>query len=87
VGRGELPDEPRLTLSSRYVGAEEIFNFYRARAVEYGVYEHAKFNHKVVGAEWVESAGKWTVKVQDTVSGEVIEDSAEVVINCAGVLK
>ncbi len=76
-----------VTNSPSYVGAEEIFDFYRARAVEYGLYDHAKFSHTVIGAEWNESTGKWTVKVQDTVSGAVFEDSAEVVINCAGVLK
>ncbi|KAK3323137.1 flavin-binding monooxygenase [Cercophora scortea] len=72
--------------SKVYVGAEEIFEFYREKAQEYKVYEHAKFNHKVLGAEWNEETGKWTVKVQDLVSGEVSEDSAEVVLNCAGVL-
>ncbi|KAK3688884.1 flavin-binding monooxygenase [Podospora appendiculata] len=72
--------------SKVYVGAEEIFEFYRQKAQEYKVYEHAKFNHKVLGAVWSEETGRWTVKVQDLVSGEVSEDSAEVVLNCAGVL-
>lgn len=79
--------DPWLTSTSRYVGAEEIWDFYRKRAVEYGLYDRAKFNHRVVSAEWSESSGKWTVKVEDTASGQVLEDSAEVVINCAGVLK
>ncbi|KAG7293464.1 hypothetical protein NEMBOFW57_003515 [Staphylotrichum longicolle] len=72
--------------SKVYVGAEEIWDFYRKRAVEYGLYDRAKFNHRVVSAEWSESSGKWTVKVEDTASGQILEDSAEVVINCAGVL-
>jgi cation diffusion facilitator CzcD-associated flavoprotein CzcO len=55
--------------------------------VKYGLYNHAKFSHRVLSAEWSESTGKWTVKVEDTTTGQVTEDSAEVVINCAGVLK
>jgi cation diffusion facilitator CzcD-associated flavoprotein CzcO len=76
-----------LTLDCRYVGAEEIYEFYRKQAVEYGLYDHAKFNHNVIGAEWNEGSGKWTVTVQDMATGKVFEDSAEVVLNCAGVLK
>ncbi|KAK3900346.1 hypothetical protein C8A05DRAFT_36022 [Staphylotrichum tortipilum] len=72
--------------SKVYVGAEEIYEFYRKQAVEYGLYDHAKFNHNVLGAEWNESSGKWTVTVQDLASGQTFEDSAEVVLNCAGVL-
>ncbi len=76
-----------LTNTLSYVGAEEIFDFYRKQAVEYGLYNHAKFGHTVLSAVWSESSGKWTVKVQNSATGEIFEDSAEVVVNCAGVLK
>ncbi|SPO07708.1 related to monooxigenase [Cephalotrichum gorgonifer] len=72
--------------SKVYVGAEEIWDFYRARAKEYKLYENAKFNHRVISAEWSEADGRWTVKVENTATGEVTVDSAEVIINCAGVL-
>ncbi|KAK2781498.1 hypothetical protein FQN52_001608 [Onygenales sp. PD_12] len=72
--------------SKVYAGAEELWNFYRDRAEEYGVYEHAKFEHQVAGATWNEDSGKWTVKVENLKTGEMVEDSADVVINCAGVL-
>ncbi|EFW15400.1 cyclohexanone 1,2-monooxygenase [Coccidioides posadasii str. Silveira] len=72
--------------SGVYAGAEEIWKFYRDRAEEYGVYEKTKFNHRVAGLTWNENGGKWMVKIEDLKSGQVIEDSAEVVINCAGVL-
>jgi hypothetical protein len=78
---------PRLILVVRYVGAEEIWDFYRDRAKEYGVYEHTKFNHRVVGAEWNDDSGKWIVRIEDLNTGKIIEDSSEVFINCAGVLK
>lgn len=41
----------------------------------------------MVGADWNEDYGRWIVQVEDLESGKVIEDSADVVINCAGVLK
>ncbi|KAL4769731.1 hypothetical protein BDW60DRAFT_224760 [Aspergillus nidulans var. acristatus] len=69
-----------------YAGAEEIWRFYRDRAEEYGVYRTTKFRHQVVGTTWNEARGRWTVRVEDLASGQVFEDSAEVVINCAGVL-
>ncbi|KAK0646766.1 flavin-binding monooxygenase [Cercophora newfieldiana] len=72
--------------SQVYVGAVEIWNFYRAQAKEYGVYEHAKFEHRVVAAEWDEQRGVWKVQVEDLKTGKVVEDEAEVVLNCAGVL-
>ncbi|GAD92007.1 flavin-binding monooxygenase-like family protein [Paecilomyces variotii No. 5] len=72
--------------SKVYAGSEEIWEFYRARAKEYGVYEHAKFEHQVVGAKWDEEQGRWTVNIKNLQTGEVIEDTAEVVINCSGAL-
>ncbi|KAJ5818015.1 Flavin-binding monooxygenase-like family protein [Penicillium riverlandense] len=72
--------------SRLYAGAEEIWKFYRDRAEEYGVYETTKFNHKVVGATWNEENGRWMIKVEDLKTGLATEDSAEVLINCAGVL-
>ncbi|PGG97445.1 hypothetical protein AJ79_09206 [Helicocarpus griseus UAMH5409] len=72
--------------SKVYAGAEELWNFYRDRAEEYGVYERARFNHEIVGATWNESSGKWTVKAKDLKTGQMVVDSADVVINCAGVL-
>ncbi|KAJ5463430.1 hypothetical protein N7475_008374 [Penicillium sp. IBT 31633x] len=72
--------------SQVYAGAEEIWRFYRDRAQEYRVYENAKFDHQVIGAEWSDDTGKWTVKVKSLKTGEFITDSAEVLINCGGAL-
>lgn len=75
-----------LNLNS-YAGAEEIWSFYRDRAKEYRVYDNAKFNHRVVGAKWSDRDGKWTVEAEDLKTGQVIVDSAELLINCGGALK
>ncbi|KAJ5210155.1 hypothetical protein N7491_009963 [Penicillium cf. griseofulvum] len=72
--------------SQVYAGAEEIWDFYRGQAKEYGVYEKAKFEHQVVGAEWRDDDGKWRVEVKNLKTGDVVVDSAEVLINCGGAL-
>lgn len=74
-------------LIDRYAGAEEIWRFYRDRAREYYLYDHAKFEHQVVGAKWNDDEGKWTVNIEDLKTGLVMDDSAEVLINCGGALK
>ncbi|KAB5511525.1 flavin-binding monooxygenase [Coniochaeta sp. 2T2.1] len=72
--------------SKVYAGAEEIFEFYRKEAKRYGLYEHTKFGHRVLSAVWGEAKGRWIVTVEDLATGRISEDSAEVVLNCAGVL-
>jgi hypothetical protein len=76
-----------ILVANRYAGAEEIWGFYRDRAREYKVYEKTKFEHQVVGAKWGEGEGKWTVEVKDEKTGEIVTDSAEILINCGGALK
>lgn len=73
--------------SKVYVGAEEIWDFYRKLAREYGVYEKTKFRHKVVGAEWDDDASVWRVSVENLDTGEIFQDQAEVLFNSGGILK
>lgn len=80
-------NHPVLMLIDRYAGAEEIWRFYRDRAREYHLYNHAKFEHQVVGAKWNDDEGRWTVNIKDLKTGQVMDDSAEVLINCGGALK
>lgn len=51
------------------------------------MYEHTRFGHRVVSAVWSDDDGRWTVTVEDLATGKISEDRAEVVLNCAGVLK
>lgn len=84
-----LPDHGRseLTKRFRYAGAEEIWKFYKGEAEKCGVYKHTKFGHRVISAVWSDTDAKWTVTVEDLATGHISEDRAEVVLNCAGVLK
>lgn len=46
-----------------------------------------KLNHQVTGASWNDKEGQWEVSVTDLQTGATFIDSAEVLINNAGVLK
>jgi cation diffusion facilitator CzcD-associated flavoprotein CzcO len=65
----------------------ELYEYFKGRAVAYGVEEYTKLNHKVNAARWDDDAGKWVVEVTDLQSGLTISDQAEVLINGAGFLK
>lgn len=70
-----------------YASGEEIWQFYKKLAGEYGVYEHTKFKHRVIGAEWDSSATEWKVDVEDLETGRVFVDRVNVLINGGGALK
>lgn len=73
--------------SRAYASGEEIWQFYRGLAKDYGVYEKTKFRHKVVGATWNVENSEWEVEVEDQASGTKFTDRADVLINGGGSLK
>ncbi|KAK5000891.1 hypothetical protein LTR66_000308 [Elasticomyces elasticus] len=73
--------------SRAYVGAVELFEYFKGRAVAYGVDEFVRLQHRVVGCDWDDQQGKWFVKVEDLSSETTFVDSTEVVINACGFLK
>lgn len=81
------PWEGNPNWSKAYVGSEEIFDYFKGRAIEYGVLEHTLLNHQVVGATWNSDAGRWVVEVLDKTTGRKFTDEAEVLINAGGFLK
>lgn len=78
---------PNPDWSRFYAGGEEIRQWLQRQAKDYGVYEHAKFGHKVLGAEWNEDRGVWQVEVEDLATGSRFTDEAEVLLNGGGALK
>lgn len=46
-----------------------------------------KLNHQVTGASWNEEEGVWEVSIKNLLTGQTFVDTAEVLINNAGVLK
>lgn len=73
--------------SRAYVGAVELYEYYKGRADAYGVAEFARLSHKVKSARWNEDIGRWVLEVEDLQTGNVFQDQAEVFINAAGFLK
>ncbi|CEN60361.1 hypothetical protein ASPCAL02802 [Aspergillus calidoustus] len=69
-----------------YASGEEIEAFYQRLAKEYGVYQQTKFKHQIEGAVWDDEAGLWRITVKHLETGESFVDSAEVFVNCGGVL-
>ena len=45
-----------------------------------------KLSHKALEARWDEKTSKWTVKMENVKTGEVFEDSADVLMQGIGVL-
>ena len=78
---------PNPDWSRFYAGGDEIRRWLKTQAEDYGLYEHAKFNHKIIGAEWDEARGVWKVEVQDLKTGAKFIDEAEVLLNGGGSLK
>lgn len=73
--------------SRAYVGAVELYEYFKGRAEAYGVYDYVKLEHAVRSAEWDDVSGEWVVKVEDLKSKTIFEDRATVLINAAGFLK
>ncbi|KAH9213911.1 hypothetical protein DL95DRAFT_409861 [Leptodontidium sp. 2 PMI_412] len=72
--------------SRPYVGAEEIFDFYKGRAQAYGVFERLKLSHRVTQALWNDDRGKWELEIEDVANNRIFTDEAEVLINASGYL-
>lgn len=73
--------------SRAYVGAPEIWEYFQGRAKAYGVYDHLKLNHRVVGAKWHAKEGVWKLQVEDLEQSRTFADESEIVINATGFLK
>ena len=66
-----------------YAPSWEIRDYLQGSAKKYGADRFIKLQHKVVGAEWTQSEGKWHVKVEKP-DGEVFEDTSDVVVSARG---
>lgn len=54
---------------------------------QFGLRKYMKLNHEVTAASWNERDGVWEVTVRDLQSGVIFTDTAEILVNNAGVLK
>lgn len=81
-------DDTVLLTGFSYATAQEILQYFKTIADEYGLRKYIKLNHKVVGASWNEEDQEWHVKIQRGDNPEdVIDDKCNVLVNASGVLK
>ncbi|KIW79468.1 hypothetical protein Z517_06080 [Fonsecaea pedrosoi CBS 271.37] len=72
--------------SHAYVGSVELFDYFKSRAVAYGVYDYVHLEHEVESAEWNTETGQWDLRVRDLNNKKSFDTQAEVLINAAGFL-
>ncbi|KAF2846858.1 FAD/NAD(P)-binding domain-containing protein [Plenodomus tracheiphilus IPT5] len=72
--------------SRPYVGAVELYNYFKGRATAYGIAEFLHLENKVTGASWDDQRGKWIVQVKDLRTGSTFADEGEILINASGFL-
>jgi len=53
---------------------------------KYQVAKYIKLNHRVIKAEWNPSSGKWDLQIHNTVSDQLVTDTADFVLSTTGAL-
>lgn len=82
----QLTFEPNPRWPQFYASGKDIFNYWKDVVSKYGVDKYVRLSHKIIEARFNEASSKWHVKVCKVDSGEVFEDTADVLYNCIGAL-
>jgi cation diffusion facilitator CzcD-associated flavoprotein CzcO len=56
---------------------------------KYKLREYIHLNHELIGAEWNETSGKWSIRVRHSLEGQeqdVLEETCDVLLLCVGSL-
>lgn len=78
--------EPNHSWSSLYAPAPEIQAYIARVATKYSVDRFIKLSHEILKCHWDDATAKWNVTVKNSITGEVINDSSDVVISARGSL-
>jgi len=62
----------------------DILEYVRETAVENGIDEKIRFNHRVVGAEWSTDEQRWTVSAERTDTPETVQLTCSFLLMCSG---
>ncbi|KAF2847728.1 FAD/NAD(P)-binding domain-containing protein [Plenodomus tracheiphilus IPT5] len=76
--------EPNPNWSSLYAPAAEIQAYLERIATKFSATRFIKLQHEIVGCRWEEKTAKWHVTVKNLATGEMIHDSADVLISGRG---
>lgn len=74
---------PKVDWSSLYAPSWEIRDYLQGTAKKYGADRFIKLSHKVVGAEWDQTRGKWKVEVEAP-NGNTFTDESDVIVSARG---
>ncbi len=61
-----------------------IMAYLRRTVAEHGIDRHIRFHHRVRRAEWSTPDARWTLEVERTDTGEIVEMSCELLHMCSG---
>ena len=64
--------------------APQILSYLRETATENGLDPHIRYQHKVLGASWSSEEARWTVQVERTDTGELIQLTAGWLFSAGG---
>ncbi|KAJ9501190.1 hypothetical protein H2202_002984 [Exophiala xenobiotica] len=69
-----------------YSDAPQILEYFRMVAKKHELYRYIKLSHEVIGANWDDVKGIWTIKVKELTTGDVFEDWCHFMISGSGIL-
>ena len=78
--------EPKPDWSAVYAGSSEIKEYFKEFATKYDLNKYISVNSEVSQSQWHEDRGQWEVTVKDTVTGHLIKDFCDILINGSGIL-
>ncbi|KAF2659355.1 FAD/NAD(P)-binding domain-containing protein [Lophiostoma macrostomum CBS 122681] len=76
--------EPNHNWSSLYAPAGEIQSYLEGVAKKYSADRFIKLSHEIKACKWNDSTAKWHVTVKNFVTGEIIQDTSDVLISARG---
>lgn len=72
--------------SQFYAGGPEILAYFKATAAELNFEAKVQLNSRVSSCRFDESTGKWHVEITDSLTGQVMHDVGDLLVNGGGVL-
>jgi cation diffusion facilitator CzcD-associated flavoprotein CzcO len=75
--------DPHTQWSEEYAQGAEIRDYWQNVAKKYDVYKYLKLGHKVAGANWDGTAGKWIISVEPA-TAETYQENFDVIITAIG---
>lgn len=70
-----------------YSEGSEILQYCKDVVDSHKLMRYFQLSHKIIGAYWDSRKGVWDIHIENLVDGRKFVDTAEVFINCSGILK